>query len=121
MHKQLRDPLYKIRFHFWRGPESALIAWAKKDGWPCDAHDGAARSINYVAKGYGQMVVHIWVAPAYSLRSPFGISALAHECVHAANAVFERIGAPVSLKWHEDEPYAYYVEWLVREFLRRMR
>lgn len=121
MHRQLRDSLYKIRFHFWRGPEKALVAQVKKDtNEPCEVHNGAARTISYIAPGYGQLVIHIWVSPDYSLRDSFGLSSLAHEAVHAATFVWERIGAKAP-EAGNDEQFAYYVEWIVREFLRRMR
>lgn len=119
-HALVRDPLYKIRLHFWRGPERSMVAVAKKDGYlECQESDGAARTLIYTAKGYGQLVVHLWVAPGIDLRSPFGASCVAHEAVHAATAVWKRIGAPAPESGN-DEPFAYYVEWLMREFLRRM-
>lgn len=119
-HVQFRDPLYKIRYHAYRGPEALLVAQCKRDKQVIEAHNGAARTVNYVAAGYGQLVVHLWFSPEWKLTSPFGASCVAHECVHAANAVFERIGAKSTVSWHEDEPYAYYVEWLVREIHRRL-
>lgn len=119
-HALVRDPLYKIRLHFWRGPEAALVAQVKRDGYDERIHDGAARMIAYTAPGFGQLVVHIWVSPDHALTDPFGASALAHECVHAALEVFKRIGASAPTP-ETSEPFAYYVEWLMREFLRRMR
>ncbi|MDP2319587.1 MAG: hypothetical protein Q8O42_09655 [Acidobacteriota bacterium] len=120
-HALVRDPLYKTSIHFWRGPEAAMVAQVKRDGYDeATVHDGAARMVSYIAPGYGQLVVHIWVSPDHSLRDSFGASALAHECVHAALEVFKRIGAPAPTP-ETSEPFAYYVEWLMREFLRRMR
>ena len=116
-----RDPLYKIRFHLYHAPEARLVAACKRDGQDIIAHAGAARCINYVAPGYGQLVVHLWFDPSHRLSSPFGASCVAHECVHAAHAVFARIGAKASFAWEDDEPYAYYVEWLVCEVMRRLR
>lgn len=110
-----RDPIYKIQYHVYHAPESRLVDACKRDGQTIEVHHGAGRSVNYVAPGYGQMVVHLWFDPDYAITSPFGASCIAHECVHAANAVFERIGAKSTVAWHEDEPYAYYVEYLVRE------
>lgn len=115
-----RDTLYKIRFFLYHSPERRLVARCAKDGQPIDAHDGAARTVAYVSEGFGQLVVHLWFSPDTNLRSPFGVSCLAHECVHAANAVFDRIGATATFDWHADEPYAYYVEYLVRECARRL-
>lgn len=120
-HAAFYDPLYKIQFHVFRGPEALLVAQCKRDGQPIGPHDGAARCVNYVAPGRGQMVVCLWFSPAYPFTTPFGASCVAHECVHATNSVFERIGARATLAWHDDEPYAYYLEWLVREIHRRMR
>jgi hypothetical protein len=120
-HVIVRDPLYKIRLHFWRSDEKAMVATVKRDGYDeCEVHDGSARMIAYTAPGFGQLVVHVWVSPDHSLRDPFGASALAHECVHAALEVFKRIGASAPTP-ETSEPFAYYVEWLMREFLRRMR
>lgn len=120
-HALVRDPLYKIRFHLYHAPEARLVAECRRDKVDIEIHRGAGRTVNYKAPGYGQLVVHVWIDADTSLRTPFGVSAVAHECIHAANAVFEHIGAAATFAWHGDEPYAYYVEWLVREFMRRMR
>jgi hypothetical protein len=46
------------------------------------------------------------------------IADLAHECVHAATMLFDRVGFP--LEATTDEPLAYYVGFLVRESLRKL-
>lgn len=120
-HVVVRDTLYKIRFHFWRGPERAMVEHTKKDGYPeCEEHNGAARCISYTSPGYGQLVIHLWVSPAHKLTDPFGASCVSHEAIHAALEVWKRIGQPAPDAEHA-EAFAYYVEWIVREFLRRMR
>jgi len=42
---------------------------------------------------------------------------LAHECVHAATMLFDRVGFPLDTA--HDEPLAYYVHFLVRSVLER--
>lgn len=120
-HVVVRDTLYKIRFHFWRTAERAMVAAVKKDGYPeCVENDGAARCIAYRAPGFGQLVVHIWVSPSHKLTDPFGASCVAHEAIHAALEVWKCIGQAAPDAEHA-ETFAYYVEWIVREFHRRMR
>jgi hypothetical protein len=41
----------------------------------------------------------------------FDVPTLAHEAVHATNAVFDYIGSEFGLK--TDEQFAYYVQWIV--------
>ena len=117
---EVRDPLYKIRFHLYHAPEARLVARCKRDGEVVEAHNGAGRCLFYQAPGFGQLVVHLWFSPNTDLRTPFGVSCVAHEAVHAANAVFEHVGCAPTFAWHADEPYAYYVEWIVRETIRRL-
>jgi hypothetical protein len=47
------------------------------------------------------------------------VSTLTHECVHAATMLFDRIGFPLKAK--TDEPLAYYVAFLVRSVLEKMK
>lgn len=49
-----------------------------------------ARTIFYVDE---VLIVHIWISPEQSLTLPSGAAALAHEVLHGALAVWERIGA----------------------------
>lgn len=47
----------------------------------------------------------------YIYLNRLDVSALSHECVHAAIDVFHDIGSRVTLE--TDENFAYYVQWLV--------
>lgn len=95
-----------------------MLRACRDDGHELEAHDGAGRAISYRHKG--RCVVHIWINPAYDLRDPDVVANVAHECLHAALLVFAAIGVS-SVDNASDEPLAYYVEMLVREYLRRMR
>lgn len=122
-HVVVSDQVYKTRLHFWRGPEQAMVTFVRRDGEECDLHHGLARTVCYASgdRFHGRFNIHIWIAPEAPLSTPEGVAALAHEAVHVANVVFARIGATPTHTWNDDEPYAYYVEWIVREFMRRMR
>ncbi len=45
------------------------------------------------------------------------IWSLVHECVHAGTMLFARVGFPLRAK--TDEPFAYYVSFLVKEVLEK--
>lgn len=47
------------------------------------------------------------------IKSSASPEMIAHECVHAANMIFEHVGAKIDLD--NDEPYAYLVGWLVKQ------
>lgn len=44
------------------------------------------------------------------------VPALVHESVHAAQYIFELIGTPINDS--TSEPFAYYVQWIVKEALK---
>ena len=52
-------------------------------------------------------------------NNPANLATLTHECVHAGTMLFDRIGFP--LKNETDEPFAYYVAFLVRSVLEKMK
>jgi hypothetical protein len=51
--------------------------------------------------------------------SRLDVPTLAHEAVHATNAVFDFIGSEFGLK--TDEQFAYYVQWIVGTIYHNMR
>lgn len=75
---------------------------------------GVASGRTVIDKDSGAVVIRL-----RRLRSgnAADIGHLAHECVHAATMLFDRIGFPIDAL--HDEPMAYYVQFLVRSVLAR--
>lgn len=112
------EPVYKTSFYFWHAPESRMLARVREHGHAMEEHDGAGRMLSY--RHLGRLVVHVWIRPDYDLSDADVVANVAHECLHAALEVFEAIGVK-DVDGASQEALAYYVEMLVREYLRRMR
>jgi hypothetical protein len=75
---------------------------------------GEAKGRTVMDKDSGAVVIRL---RRLKPGDPDDVGHLAHECVHAATMLFDRIGFP--LKAEFDEPIAYYVQFLVQSVLSR--
>lgn len=122
----IHDPVYQQNVLVVIGEKnvSRIIRAIKKSGYPVpypdelvnllDLTNANARTVGDRASGL--VVIRL---EKLSPRSSADIAVLAHECVHAATMLFDRIGFPV--KAETDEPVAYYVSFLVRAILEGVK
>lgn len=113
------EPLYKVGFSFWYDKDQKKMCEeaSRRFGEQLPVHNGAGRTISGLANG--RLFIYIFIDSEYSLHEPFAIGAVAHEALHAAHEVFRNVGAITD--YEHDEPLAYYVEFIAREYMTRMQ
>lgn len=108
MKHEITIPIYRINF-FCTDKVDSLVKRIQKD----------VEDYSPTRKCFGRCVM--WQNDEQTNIGIFAkkLPALAHECVHAANEVFDLIGQKPDLV--NDECHAYLVEWFVREFIDNIK
>lgn len=123
----IHDPVYQQSVLVVIGEKSAsrIIRAVKRSGYAVPHPDEMVNLLQLSSGANGRTVgdrdsgLVVIRLEKLSPRSAADISVLAHECVHAATMLFDRIGFPV--KAETDEPVAYYVSFLVRAILEGVK
>lgn len=113
------DFVYKASYILHLGDEQKYVDEVNKL-WPespTTIHTSAARCITGWAEG--NFTVALWFQPGCDYANEWRSAVAAHEAVHAANSVLEERG--IKSNSAIDEPLAYYVEYITRECLTRLR
>ena len=122
----IHDPVYSqdVLVAIGEKSESKIIRAATRAGYSIpDAGEmaeilemGDANGRTVGDRGTGVVIIRLRRLRRHSAED---VSTLTHECVHAATMLFDRIGFPLKAK--TDEPLAYYVAFLVRSVLEKMK
>jgi hypothetical protein len=112
----IHDPVYLFSFYAVRGGEwqGALAAFERKLGFePSQPPSEPITPTGRFTWREGEKDCLLYFSAAA------GSGVVAHECYHATNYVFQRLGFfPVPAK--ADELFAYYLQWLTAEVVRRL-
>ena len=113
-YKKIIDPIYQALIILCYGPKEEYANFMDKrygldnEKKELKCLDGMSSEIELDKSGDHHFV--LWV------KSPKNITVIAHEAIHICCRVFDCYG--VSFKSDNDEGIAYYVEFLMREFLK---
>ncbi len=115
-----RDPIYGAGVVLLRGSGVAALHWLTATFGSVTEFDGSPDMAGQTAwvERDGKRWVVIWF-PAFSAAKVEDLSMLAHESYHAADFVLSDRGLKPSDD--SDEAYAYYLSWVFRECLKRLK
>ncbi len=119
-HWRWSDPLYGSGFVLLCGPGVEALAWLARTFGPVTEFDGAADMAGQTAwiERKGKRYAAIWF-PEFSADKIEDVAMLAHESFHATDFVLSDRG--FKLSDDSDEAYAYYLSWVFRECLKRLK
>lgn len=117
----IHDPIYaqKVTVAIAEPREEPILRAVRKAGYPI-AEEAALSEMLALNGADARTVMDVTGAVIIRLSrlrrgNVSDLGTLAHECVHAGVMLFHRISAPIKFK--TDEPFAYYVSFLVQAIL----
>lgn len=115
------DETYDTSVVLLRGDWDTSRAWMDKtfgDVTEAEVGEGKGAKTLWIERPRGTALV-LWFPQWFKGATAYELGILAHECFHAAFFVLQRRGVVWSNE--SDEAFAYYIAWMFRSVLGRLR